>query len=178
MTRSLQKFRRLRRAEKPLVVASSSSRRRFGSSSSPPRVVSYQCSRRGAASVSMDVDDRSGDASTRGSAGASSSAVVPEDGSDASSARDESTHHHRYHAHAQTDHASADVRTAFQLEVREAFYALVTTYGFDPNDAAALALKLAAKMAEWPLDLRGLLDACARASAVPSPRNTALPLWI
>ena len=122
----------------------------------------------------MDVDDRSGDASTRGSAGASSSAVVPEDGSDASSARDESTHHRRYHAHAQTDHASADVRTAFQLEVREAFDALVTTYGFDPNDAAALALKLAAKMAEWPLDLRGLLDACARASAVPSPPVTPL----
>lgn len=114
----------------------------------------------------MDVDDdRSGDASTRGSAGASSSAVGPEDGSDASAR--ESTRR-RYHAHAQTDHASADVRTAFQLEVREAFHALTTTYGFDPNDAAALALKLAAKMAEWPLDLRGLLDACARASAVPS----------
>lgn len=124
--------------------------------------------------MSMDVDDRSGDASTRGSAGASSSAVVPEDGSDAPSARDESTHRHRYHAHAQTDHASADVRTAFQLEVREAFDALVTTYGFDPNDAAALALKLAAKMAEWPLDLRGLLDACDRASATPSRPVTPL----
>ena len=46
-------------------------------------------------------------------------------------------------------------------EVRDAF-ARLTRQGLDPNDAAALALKLAAGIAEWPLDVPAFLGAVQR----------------
>lgn len=52
-------------------------------------------------------------------------------------------------------------RAALTREVRDAF-ARLTRQGLDPNDAAALALKLAAGIAEWPLDVPAFLGAVQR----------------
>ena len=52
-------------------------------------------------------------------------------------------------------------RAALTREVRDAF-ARLTRQGLDPNDAAALALKLAAGIAEWPLDVPAFLGAVNR----------------
>ena len=54
-----------------------------------------------------------------------------------------------------------DDRRGFTVEVRETF-ARLTQQGLGPNDAAALALKLAAGIAEWPLDVPAFLGSIER----------------
>ena len=54
-----------------------------------------------------------------------------------------------------------DDRRGFTVEVRETF-ARLTRQGLGPNDAAALALKLAAGIAEWPLDVPAFLGSIER----------------
>ena len=67
----------------------------------------------------------------------------------------------RYRA-ADDDHDETRSRkAAFAGDVKRAFDALTAkeTYDMEPNDAAALALKLTADMAEWPFNARAFYDA-------------------
>ena len=67
----------------------------------------------------------------------------------------------RYRAADDDDDETRSRKAAFAGDVKRAFDALTAkeTYDMEPNDAAALALKLTADMAEWPLNARAFYDA-------------------